>query len=90
MFVYYRCKVFCNSFFFFEIAVLTFFFFQTFRKIAPLAVAKELGLDINVQEPDAKFAELFPVKKIPAFVSADGFAVHELIAVTVYRKFFPP
>ncbi|KAF7499323.1 hypothetical protein DV113_002598 [Geotrichum candidum] len=56
------------------------------KNIAPLAVAKELGLDINVQEPDAKFAELFPVKKIPAFVSADGFAVHELFAVTVYRN----
>lgn len=51
-------------------------------------MVKELNLDVKVVDvaqghpPD--FISSFPVRKIPAFVAADGFEIHELIAVVYY------
>lgn len=62
---------------------------QALRRVAPLAVIKELNLDVKVVDiADApeEFEKYFPLKKIPGFVTSDGVVLHEVIAITVYRK----
>ncbi|VVT58606.1 uncharacterized protein SAPINGB_P006293 [Magnusiomyces paraingens] len=57
------------------------------RKTAPLAIIKALNLDVKVvtnPDEDPEFKKNFPLSKIPAFVGADGFALHELIAISYY------
>lgn len=46
-------------------------------------------LDVALVTPqeDAQFGELFPLKKIPAFVDAKGFKLTELPAIAYYCKF---
>lgn len=49
-----------------------------------------LSLDIKVvpaKEDEAQFAELFPLKKTPAFVDAKGFKLTEFPAIAFYCKF---
>lgn len=50
---------------------------------------KHLGLDIKVADAsgDETFEKNFPLKKIPAFIGADGFTLNESIAVNLYCKF---
>lgn len=64
----------------------TLFVRDTFRATPVIAIAKYLGIEINVEqkEGNAQFEKLFPAKKIPAFVTADGFTLHEVIAIIVY------
>lgn len=49
---------------------------------------KHLGLDIKVVNAagDETFEKNFPLKKIPAFIGADGFTLNESIAVNLYCK----
>ncbi|VVT44420.1 uncharacterized protein SAPINGB_P000410 [Magnusiomyces paraingens] len=57
------------------------------RRVAPLAVIKELNLDVKVVDiADApeEFAKYFPLKKIPGFVSSKGLVIHEVMAITIY------
>ncbi|KAK9242937.1 EF1Bgamma1 [Lipomyces tetrasporus] len=59
------------------------------RTTVSYAVAKSIGLDIEVVETGSgkftdEFIALFPVKKIPAFVGADGLVLNESIAISVY------
>lgn len=50
------------------------------------ALADYLELDVKTviaaESPD--FAELFPLKKCPAFLSSDGFKLSEMIAIIMY------
>lgn len=61
------------------------------RTVVPVALVKHYGLDIKVVDPkeeqQKEFAETFPLKKVPAFVGADGYKLVESIAVDLYRKF---
>ncbi|KAK9321174.1 EF1Bgamma1 [Lipomyces orientalis] len=59
------------------------------RTTVPYVVAKSIGLDIEVVETGSgkftdEFLALFPVKKIPAFVGADGLVLNESIAIAIY------
>lgn len=56
------------------------------RGILPKALVQHLGLDIEIKEPDAVFEKTFPHNKIPAFIGQDGFAINEIIAVSLYCK----
>lgn len=50
------------------------------------AFAKFLGLDIdakyNADSPE--FAELFPLKKVPAFITSEGLIITEVMAIAYY------
>ncbi|OLL27159.1 Elongation factor 1-gamma 1 [Neolecta irregularis DAH-3] len=59
------------------------------RSIAPRIVARENDLEIQIipTQPgnvNSAYLEKFPMGKIPAFESADGFQLHETIAITLY------
>lgn len=59
------------------------------RTTAILAVAKENGLDLNfvsadLANPTAEHLKANKLGKIPTFVSEDGFALSECIAILVY------
>lgn len=59
------------------------------RTTGLLAVAKANGLDVDIVEVrpgDAKLVEHFPMGKIPGFVGADGFKLHETNAIAIYCK----
>lgn len=47
----------------------------------------KLDIEIVNAKESAEFAELFPLKKIPAFVDAKGYRLTELIAIAYYCKF---
>lgn len=53
------------------------------------ALVKYFKLDVDVVDTKdfAQFAELFPLKKVPAFVDAKGYKLSELIAIAYYCKF---
>ncbi|KAK9446712.1 uncharacterized protein V1518DRAFT_423357 [Limtongia smithiae] len=59
------------------------------RTSITLVVAKYLGLDVSLVEagngvfPES-YATIFPQKKIPGFVGADGLTLHEVIAIAFY------
>lgn len=61
------------------------------RTTALLAVAKANALDVDmvdVKPGDDKLLEKFPLGKLPGFVGADGFMLHECNAIAIYCKFF--
>ncbi|VVT51812.1 uncharacterized protein SAPINGB_P003221 [Magnusiomyces paraingens] len=61
------------------------------REVAALCVIKALNLDVKAAEPDAAFEANFPLKKVPAFLSADGkFALTETIAIVKYLTTLKP
>lgn len=43
---------------------------------------------VDVKPHDEKLKEQFPLGKIPAFVGADGYKLHECNAIAIYCK--PP
>jgi len=54
-----------------------------------LVIAKENGLDVTLEETrpgstSADYTKTHPLGKIPAFVGANGFVLHEVIAIAVY------
>lgn len=50
------------------------------------SLAEYLELDVKtvIAAETADFAELFPLKKCPAFISSDGFKLTEMIAIIFY------
>jgi elongation factor 1-gamma len=59
------------------------------RTTAILAVAKANGLELEFVEstnanPAPDHAKASPLVKVPAFLGADGFALHETIAIAIY------
>lgn len=42
---------------------------------------------LEVKPGDAKVLEKFPMGKIPGFVGADGFTLHECNAIAIYCEF---
>ncbi|KAG5354325.1 Elongation factor 1-gamma 1 [Yarrowia sp. C11] len=54
-------------------------------RVTPLkALIKHFKLDVDIVQRDAQFGKLFPLKKVPAFVAADGTPIHEFIAISYY------
>lgn len=54
-----------------------------------LVIAKENGLDVTLEETrpgstSEDYTKVHPLGKIPAFVGANGFVLHEVIAIAVY------
>lgn len=47
----------------------------------------KLDVKLVSYKDDAQFAELFPLKKTPAFIDAKGFKLTELQAIAYYCKF---
>lgn len=59
------------------------------RTVALLAVAKANALDVelvDVKPGDDKLVEKFPLGKVPGFVGADGYTLHECNAIAIYCK----
>ncbi|EED12466.1 translation elongation factor eEF-1 subunit gamma, putative [Talaromyces stipitatus ATCC 10500] len=58
------------------------------RTIPSIVAAKANGLDIEVVETKAsktpEYLEIHPLGKIPAFVGANGFKLHEAMAIAIY------
>ncbi|CDO93788.1 unnamed protein product [Kluyveromyces dobzhanskii CBS 2104] len=57
------------------------------RTWLPRAVVKSLKLDVKILDPEANeqlWSKLFPLKKVPCFVGADGFKLTEQLAVLSY------
>lgn len=61
------------------------------RTIAVLVAAKHNDLDLelvnttpNSASPNAEYAKIHPLGKIPAFVGANGFTLTEVIAIAIY------
>ncbi|KAK4657346.1 elongation factor EF-1 gamma subunit [Podospora pseudocomata] len=59
------------------------------RSTAIRAVAKANGLDLqevetDLAQPTEEFTKANPLKKVPAFVGADGFTLTECIAIAIY------
>lgn len=47
----------------------------------------KLDITCVTAKDDAKFGELFPLKKVPAFVDAKGYKLTETPAIAYYCKF---
>lgn len=63
------------------------------RSTAIRAVAKANGLDLqevetDLAQPTEEFTKANPLKKVPAFVGADGFTLTECIAIAIYGTWY--
>ncbi|CCE65547.1 hypothetical protein TPHA_0L01950 [Tetrapisispora phaffii CBS 4417] len=57
------------------------------RSIPAKCIIEGLGLDVKIEtlaSADDKFAAKFPIKKFPTFEGADGFKIHEVVAICQY------
>lgn len=58
------------------------------RSVLPRRLVEYFKLDVKFgTTEDAAFIENFPLKKVPAFIGADGTLLTESIAVNLYRKY---
>jgi elongation factor 1-gamma len=62
------------------------------RSTAILAVAKANGLDLEVVNTDPatagpEYLKYNKLGKVPTFVGADGYVLHECIAIAIYGTF---
>lgn len=58
------------------------------RSILPRSLVEYFKLDVKFESTeDAAFIENFPLKKVPAFISADGTPLTESIAINLYREY---
>lgn len=60
------------------------------RTTALLAVAKANALDVevlDVKPHDEKLVEEFPLGRVPGFIGADGYKLHECTAIAIYCKY---
>ncbi|AOW01604.1 hypothetical protein B0I72DRAFT_110087 [Yarrowia lipolytica] len=57
---------------------------QTPRYTSIKALIKHFKLDVEVVPKDAEFEKLFPLKKVPALLTANGTPIHEFVAVSYW------
>lgn len=62
------------------------------RSVAIRAVAKANNVDLDIVETEpakgvsAEYLKLNKLGKVPTFVGADGYTLHECVAIAIYSK----